>query len=394
MRKRFAIFLAALVSLLIVAAACTKPADDGAGGDDKAKKVIKIAYVGPKTGDAANLGLNILAGVQLAVEEANKSGDLDVTIKLEEFDTQGDPAQAQTLKDKFISDKEIIGIVGPAFSGESKAVLPSLDEAGLVMVSASATNAGLPTVVADTKVFHRVIPDDDVQGKGLTDYFVKVLKPKSVAYVHDNSEYGKGLSDGTQKLNEDAGLKTAVVEAVDPKASDFSAAVNKVKGSGADLLFYGGYYAEAGRLAKQLKDGGYKGKFISGDGALDPGFVQNAGSQGEGALISCPCKLATEDGEGDLGTFAKAYKAKHNKVPGTYSTEGYDSANILIEGISKGNTTREKLLQFVEELDSFAGVSKDISFEDNGNVKSSDVFVYEIKGGKIVLVGGTAELTK
>lgn len=393
MRKRFAIFLAALLSLLIVGAACTQPADDDAG-DDKAKKVVKIAYVGPKTGDAANLGLNILAGVQLAVEEANKSGDLDVTIELEEFDTQGDPAQAQTLKDKFIGDEDIIGIVGPAFSGETKAVLPSLDEASLVMVSASATNAALPTVVTGTSVFHRIIPDDDVQGKGLTDYFSKVLKPKSIAYVHDNSEYGKGLAEGTQKLNEAAGLKTAVVEAIDPKASDFSAAVNKVKGSGADVLFYGGYYAEGGRLAKQLKDGGYRGKFISGDGALDPGFVQNAGSQGEGALISCPCKLATEDGEGDLGKFAKAYNAKHSKVPGTYSTEGYDAANILIEGISKGNTTREKLLEFVEGLDSYEGVSKDISFEDNGNVKATDVFVYEVKGGKLVLVGGTAELTK
>jgi branched-chain amino acid transport system substrate-binding protein len=387
-----------MLGLSLIVAACgsddetgttdTTAASDGGGGGGE---TYKLAFVGPLTGDAANLGINIRNGMKVAIEQSNAANDF--TIELEEFDTQGDPAQATTLKDDFIGDDSILGVVGPTFSGETKALLPSFDEAGLVMISASATNADLPTVVPDTPVFHRVIPDDNVQGAGLTDYITKVLGSKNVAYVNDNSEYGKGLADGTQSLLEAAGVTTVAVEAVDPKSQDFSAAVNAVKAASPDLVFYGGYYAEAGRLRKQLVDAGVDAGFLSGDGALDPGFIESAGAGGEGAQISCPCNLATEDNEDTrLADYAKAYKELNGAPAGTDSTEGYDATNILIEGIKAGNVDRAALTDYVEGIDTYDGLSKPISFEDNGNVKATDVFVFEIKDGKIVLVGKTSEL--
>src|SRR5205807_4900453 len=105
---------------------------------------VAIGFVGPKTGDNANLGLNIVGGAKLAVDQARKAG---INVVLKEFDTQGDPAQATTLKDQFVNDTQIVGLIGPTFSGETKAVLPALQDAGLVMISASATNAKLPTIV-------------------------------------------------------------------------------------------------------------------------------------------------------------------------------------------------------------------------------------------------------
>src|SRR5207248_2037007 len=147
-------------------------------------KTATIAFVGAETGDNANLGINILGGVKLAVDQVNKANP-KVKIELKDFDTAGDPAQASTLKDKFVNDQSIVGIVGPAFSGETKAVLPDLQGAGLVMISASATNAGLPTVVPNATVFHRVIPDDDVQGKGIADYITKKLHVKKMAFIDD-----------------------------------------------------------------------------------------------------------------------------------------------------------------------------------------------------------------
>ena len=388
-----------LIGLSLIVAACgddddtattdtTAATDDGGDGGGE---TYTLAFVGPLTGDAANLGINIRNGMKVAIEESNAANDF--TIELEEFDTQGDPAQATTLKDDFIGDENILGVVGPTFSGETKALLPSFDEAGLVMVSASATNADLPTVVPDTPVFHRVIPDDNVQGAGLTDYITKVLGSTNVAYVNDNSEYGKGLADGTQALLEAAGVATAAVEAVDPKSQDFSAAVNAVKAAGPDLVFYGGYYAEAGRLRKQLVDAGVDAAFLSGDGSLDPGFIESAGAGGAGAQITCPGNLAPEDSDDPrLVDYAKAYKELNGVDAGTYSTEGYDATNILIEGIKAGSTDRASLVEYVEGIDSYDGISKPISFEENGNVKATDVFVFEIKDGKIVLVGKTSEL--
>ncbi|HVF33159.1 MAG TPA: branched-chain amino acid ABC transporter substrate-binding protein [Acidimicrobiales bacterium] len=397
-RTRFWRFPALLVVAAMLFAACGS--DDGgdgevtsgseSGGGDV--ETYALAYVGPKTGDAANLGINILNGAKVAIAEFNEENE-DIQVELKEFDTQGDPAQAPTVKDKYVNDEEILGIVGPAFSGETKAVLPSLEEEGLVMVSASATNKDLPTVVPNSKVFHRMLADDQAQAAGLAKYFTTKLKPKTLAIVHDNSEYGKGLAVD-QLAPQLSGITVSVTEAIDPKSDDYSAAVNKVKAANPDAVFFGGYYEEAGKLKKQLVDEGVKATFVSGDGSLDPGFIEAAGAAGaEGAQLSCPCNLATEASEGELGAFAKAYKELNQVDSGTYSTEGYDAARLLLAGIKAGNTTREKLLDYVEGLTTVEdAISKEIEFAENGNIKAQGVFLFQVKGGKIVPLLATDDL--
>src|SRR5947209_16297815 len=164
--------IALLVSMVLLGACGGGGGDknkSAEGGSTNGKKTAVLGFVGPLTGDSANLGVNIRDGAKVAIDEWNKKGGA-IAYQLREFDTQGLPEQAQGQKDKFIPDSSIVGIVGPAFSGETKAVLPDLEQAGLVMVSASATNAALPTIVPNSKVFHRIIADDDVQAQGVTEY--------------------------------------------------------------------------------------------------------------------------------------------------------------------------------------------------------------------------------
>jgi branched-chain amino acid transport system substrate-binding protein len=243
----------------------------------------------------------------------------------------------------------------------------------------------LPDVVPHESVFHRDIADDGLQASGIATYLANTVKPKSLAVVNDNSEYGKGLADQVQKLSTDKGIKLATSQVVDPKAQDFSATVTAVKSSGADVVFYGGYYAEAGRLRKQLVDAGVKGTFISGDGSLDPGFITAAGTaDAEGAFLTCPCNLAFATSTGSLKTFYDNFKKTIGKEPGLYSPEAYDAAKILIQGIKAGNDTRAKLANYIShDLGTYQGVSKSISFEPDGNIKSTQFFVFDVKDGKI-----------
>ena len=387
-RFRLAGLLAVLMLVALGFAGCGDDDDEGSSsvsGTGGTKEKVVIAYVGPLTGEAANLGINIRNGAKTAVEEYNKKSDAKYTVELKEFDTQGDPAQATTVKDQYINDQSIIGILGPAFSGETKAVIPALQEAGLVMISASATNKDLPTVVPNSTVFHRVIADDTFQGKGIGEYIVDSLKAKALVVIDDNTEYGKGLADDTVKAVEAKGGKATKRVTLDPKATDFSAAVNDAKSANPDVIFYSGYYAEAGRLKKQLTDAGVKATFISGDGSLDPAFITAAGAAAaEGALLSCPCNLATDASTGKLGDFFKSYKAVNGRDPGTYSPEAYDVANVFIKGFEAGNTTRAKMLNYVEnDFTSHEGISKTIEFEENGNIKEPSLYVFEVKGGKI-----------
>ena len=328
----------AAVSVAALMLAACGSSDDDDGNAASGEQTYKFAFVGPLTGPNANLGINIRYGAEVAIEEANAAGG-DAKFKLVPFDTQGAPDQATTAKDRFINDPSIRGVVGPTFSGETRAVTESLQAAGLVMVSASATATNLTDTVPNQTVFHRLVPDDDVQGQGVTDYVTKKLTVKTAAYVNDNADYGKALADGTRGLLEKAGVNTVLNETIDPKSQDFSAVVNQIRAltPPPDMIFYGGYYSEAGRLKKQLTDGQVNVRFLSGDGSLDVGFVASAGvPAAEGVQVTCACKLATEDAPGKLGEFAKAYQAKWNTPPATYSTEGYDAANILIAGIKAG----------------------------------------------------------
>jgi branched-chain amino acid transport system substrate-binding protein len=374
--------LAILAVAALTLSACGDGDDDTTtGAGQTSSRTYTIGFVGALTGDNANLGINIRDAVKVAIEQENR-GD-GPKIELREFDTAGDPAQATTIKDRFLGDQNVLGIVGPAFSGETKALIPSIQDAGLVMVSASATNKDLPTVVPNASTFHRVIADDALQAGGIVAYLAKD-NPRSVMVVHDNTEYGKGLADDVVKQATDRRITVAGTEIVDPKAQDFSATVNKVRSANPSHVFYAGYYAEAGRFKKQLTDANVRATFVSGDGSLDPGFTTAAGvAAAEGARLTCPCNLSLETSTGKLKTFYDDFKRIIGKEPGLYSPEAYDSAKILIAGIKAGNTDRPKLLQYVEGLGKYEGISKDIEFEPNGNLKSKTFFVFQVKGGKI-----------
>ncbi|MBA2609429.1 MAG: branched-chain amino acid ABC transporter substrate-binding protein [Actinobacteria bacterium] len=386
---------AVILSLALVSTACGSDddggnnADDGDGGGN-AKK-YSIAYVGPKTGDAANLGINILYGAQLAVKQFNASQS-DVKITLKEFDTQGAAAQAPAQLALYKDDASILGIVGPAFSAETKAVIPELQKAGLVMISSSATNADLPNVVNPETIFHRALPDDKAQGAGIAQFLKEKHAGKSVYYIDNGDDYGKPLADGVRAVATANGNPSKGNTSINEKDDLFSAAVNAAQAAKSDVIFYGGYYAAAGKLSKQLSDKGVTATFITGDGSLDPGFLTNAGAGAEGNIVSCPCNLATESSTGALKTFTNDYKAEFTKDPGTYSSEAFDAANILMKGIKAGNTTRPKLLAYVEGLGTYDGISKTIAFEDNGNLKATTVYFFVVKNGKFAPLTNTDEL--
>lgn len=398
MRRRASHFLSLVAVLALVGSACAQQ-QTGGGGEET---IVKLAFVGAETGPYTPLVIHAIRAARLAIDEANDSGDLDnVRIVFSVFDSQASPDQAVTLADQFLPEEDFIGLMGPAFSGESRAILPSLQEEGLVMISPSATATQLPFAVCGedatecdkATVFHRVVPDDDVQGQAVSDYVTKVLKFTTMAYAHDNTDYGKGVAEGTRDLLTKAGVTAAVTATIDPNAQIFSDAVNQIIRSRAPAVFYGGYAPQAGPLAKQLKDAGYTGKFISGDGSLDQAFVKAAGTGGEGSLLTCACRLAGPTSEGELGDMAKRYKEKYGLDPGVYAGEGWDAAQIFIAGIKAGNTTRKKMHDYVEKLTTIDyALSKEVEFLENGNQKPTDVFVHEVKDGKITLLGTIAEL--
>jgi len=362
----------------VVAAALALSACGGTSGDESgdsaSASAVKIGFFGALTGDAANLGQNIKKGAQLAIDQYNATNP-KTKITLVDYDSQGNPDQAPGLAKKAIDDKDVIGIVGPAFSGESKAADPLFNEAGLVTISASATNPAL----ADNgwKTFYRVLGNDASQGPAAAKYIKDVLQAKRVVVVDDASEYGKGLAEIAKK---DLGSLVVDTDTIQQKQTDFGPTVTKIKSAKADAVFFGGYYAEAGLIKKQMVDAGVTSKFVVGDGVKDEGFVTAAGEKAaEGTIMTCPCLPPDKAG----GTFFADYKKAFNAEPATYGAEAFDAATIMIAAIKAGKTSRADVLSFVKSYDQ-PGVTKQLKFNDKGEPENVTIWAYKVEGGKIV----------
>ena len=369
--------LAALVATAgLTLSACGTTEDSssgGGGGGDSANCEATLAFFGPQTGPAAGLGEPIINGAQLAVDQYNEEGDCEVT--LEKIDSQGSPDQAPSLATEAVGNDAIIGIVGPAFSGESAAAGPIFSDGGLPTISPSATNPALSENGWDT--FHRALGNDATQGPAAAAYIRDTVAAKSVFVIDDASEYGAGLAGIVQDELGDTVIDTDTIQV---GQTDFSATATKVGSSDADTVFFGGYYAEAALLVKQLRDAGFEGTFVVADGVKDPGFVEGGGDAAEGTVITCPCIPAEDPAVAD---FASAYEAEFGGPPGTYAAEAYDAAKIFLDGITDGATTREDMLEFVNNYDE-AGITKQLKFDETGEPADVHVYAYKVEGGEIV----------
>ncbi|MFB9834989.1 branched-chain amino acid ABC transporter substrate-binding protein [Actinoallomurus acaciae] len=382
---KFTGVIAVSAALALGASACGDSGSGGSKGD-----TVTIGFLGDLTGENSGIVIPPKQGAQLAFDQYNATNP-KVKIQFKTYDSQGKGEQAVPLVKQAITKDKIAGLIGPTFSGESAQADPVLEEGKVPNISSSATNAALAT--HGWKFWHRLIANDNVQGAGIGNFISSNLKAKKVFIIHDSSEYGKPLAETVKANVEKAGVKTSE-DAIDPQGSDYSSTVNKAKAFNPDAIFYGGYYAQAGKLVKQLREGGVKGRFLSGDGSLDKGLAQGAGgTTADGTIIGCPCLI---DPTGSAGAaskkFAQEYKAKFNADPAIYSAEAYDAATAFIAAVKAGNTTPEKINTFLSTIDQ-PGVSKQIKFSSAGEPTATDVYVYEVKGSELPLLGNSKTAT-
>jgi branched-chain amino acid transport system substrate-binding protein len=365
--------VAVVAALALTGCGSSSSGNTASGNGGKKCGNYAIGFFGALTGPAANLGKSEEKGAKLAVDQYNqKNPSCKVTLK--DFDSQGDPAQATNLAKQVIDDKSVLGVVGPAFSGESDAADPLFEQGQVPTITASATETTLNS--HGWKFWHRILGNDDSQGPAAATYIADILKAKKVFVIDDASAYGKGLATTVKaKL----GSKVVGTDTIQQKQTDFSATVTKVKSSGADAVFFGGYYAEAGLIRKQLSGAGVTATMVVGDGVKDPGFIAAAGKKAaEGTIITCPCLPPNKS-----GSFAADYQAANGSPPGTYGAEAFDAANVFLAGIKSGITDRVKLNDFVTAYNG-QGATKQVAFSSNGEVTNVVVWAYKVHNGQIV----------
>jgi branched-chain amino acid transport system substrate-binding protein len=356
-----------------------------------AKPTYTIGYEGPLSGGNQQLGLNMVFGVQLAINQANASGKLKFKLKLRTYDDQGDPTISPTQAQAAVHNKSLVAIVGPAFSGATAASEPYYSAAHVATVSPSATRVSLATNGWNN--FFRVVADDGVQGPADANYLVTKKGFKTVYVVNDGTSYGAGLASAlaAQATTDGATVTTATVPGTSQcqngtaSATEYSAAATQAVASHAAALFYGGYYCDLGLFLGALKSAGYSGTIMSGDGSLSPALIQGTtpASAADGVLLTCACATSTNH------KFNSAYSAlsHFSAANATYAAEAYDATNAVINAMkSLKHVTRSGIVSALHKL-TYKGLTKVVKFQSNGNIAGSAIFVNKVTSGAIVQLG-------
>ncbi len=377
MKKQRLISVAAVIALAAGSAVAVAPASNAAA------RVVTIGYQGPLTGEEAQVGIDELNGVKYAVKLFNAKNKGKYVVKIVSIDDQGSGTEAAKVAPGAASNKKILGIVGPAYSGATIASLPFYKQTNLPLISPSATRVSITDPAQGLigfPVFHRIPVTDRVQGPALYKLATKGVSSPKVFVIDDQSPYGVGLVD-YMKLG---GAVLAGQDSVPDKTTDWSATISKVKSANANVVIFTGYYAQAATLYRQLRDSGYTGVLAGGDGVLSPGILTLASASIlEGVRLTggtVPLSEISAKLEAD-------FKAKMGVSSGTYAAESIDAANIFLSCISKGVSTRDAMLKCVKAYKGKSITGSSLSFDKYGDTAGGVMNGFEIKGGAIKYTG-------
>jgi branched-chain amino acid transport system substrate-binding protein len=381
-----------LGALLLVVAGCSR--DSGGGDAAEEQKTVKIGVVAPLTGNLSELGLGIKNGVDLAVRQANEKGTVPgYEVVLAAEDDAADPATGANAANKLASDPQVAAVVGTLNSSVAQSVAPVLAKANITQISPANTN---PTLTRGPKpddapkriwpTYMRVATTDSFQGPFAADYALGEGGFKSAFVIHDKKTYGQGLAETFSNRFKEKGGTIAGTETVNENDRDFGAVVTQVNNSNADLVYYGGEYPAAGPLAAQLKERGFKGPLMGGDGIYSSDFFKGAGDKAEGTLATSIGEPVSELESAQQ--FVKDYDAAGFKESySAYGAQSYDAANIIIQGLAKAlpnaesvEAARPQIVEAVGATSGFAGVTGEHSFDEYGDTSNRALTVYKATG--------------
>ena len=339
---------------------------------------LKIGVLVPTTGSEATYGQDMANSVQIAMDEINAAGGVNGdTFSMVVGDDGCDAQQAVNAASK-LAASGIVGVVGGYCSGATIPTLKIFGDAKLPMVIPAANSTKLIPANPGNAFMINSTGNDQV-AKALDVFKAKGVK--ALAIVNEGDAYSQDLATLAQTAFTAAGGSVPSFETVNKGEQDFSSVVTKIKASGADAVFWTAYYADGGPFIKQLREGGYTGLIIVGDGSTSTELFKLAGNDAaEGVLaLSSP----TADFLPTAKAFTDTYKAKFGgTAPGPYAALSYDGMKLLAAAIkTAGGTDSAKVIDALQKSDFKDGLAGKIVFRDDKTLARSNFIVLEGKGG-------------
>ena len=310
----------ALIALPLVAAPLAAHAD------------ILIGIAGPMSGKDAAFGEEMRQGVDKAIADINaKGGLLGQQLRSILADDRCDPDIAAKAADALVAQRVAV-VIGHFCSSASIAASITYAGSNLVEISPSSTNPEY-TERGLINVF-RVTGRDDAQGRVAADYLALNFRGKTFAVLDDKQTYGRGLAMSFANAMAAKGLKPVLTDEVDPGQQDFGDLIGRLAAAKVDIIYYGGYYAEAGLLVRQAHDKGLSILLVGGDGLNDPKFWSTAGDAGEGTLMT----FGADPKQDPENAALVKYFTSHNYQPEGYTLYSYAALQVWADTVARKNS--------------------------------------------------------
>jgi len=333
----------------------------------------------PLTGEVASYGQKAKRGIEMAVEDQNtKGGLLGKQIVVDFQDDRNDKKEAVSIMTKFATMDKVPVVFGSAGSGASLAIAPLANRYKVVLISPISSSTQLSTEGGD--FFFRTCPADDLQAEVLAKW-VFDSGAKKVAVVYTNNSWGKPLAEGFRTKFTALGGQVINEEGVQENSADFRTIITKLKGmAGLDAVVSPTYPKEGGVFVRQAKELGLNVPLYGGDNWGSPEFRTLAGDAAGGVFYTAP----SENSSPVLSDFTQRYKTKYGEEPDVFGSYSYDAASAIFRALEAARVAdptkiREALLKV-----SFQGVSGEVSFRPNGDLKSEAFAKKTIKNGQAV----------
>ena len=367
------LFFALLVmSLLTTLAGCAPTAQSN---------TIKIGLQAPLTGSFAAEGQWAQQSVGIAAQLINdKGGVLGKKVEIVVVDDASNPKDSALAAQKLISQglKEVIASYGSSVTAPAADLY---DTNKVVSVGYGCTAVRL-TMDKQRPYFFRTAGRDDTQSEFFAKFAVETLGAKTIAVMHDNQDYGKGVASDAIKFLQpyvDAGkVKVVYYDAITPGESDYSAVISQIKALNPDVWFYTAYYSEAALLLKQGREAGVTSIFIGNNSVPTPEFEKIAGAKVIAGSIHLNEPMPQFLSFPESKAFLDAYKAKYNELPGSiWAVYAADALNALVSAIGKaGSTDPDKVAAAMRSMTDATGITGPLLFTERGDRKNIPYYAY------------------
>jgi branched-chain amino acid transport system substrate-binding protein len=335
-----------------------------------ARAEIRIGVATPLTGPYAWNGEQTRAGADQAVQDLNaRGGVLGEPLTTVLVDDYCDPDQALAAAHKLVAEG-VPFVVGHQCSGAAIPASTIYEDASIILISPAATNPQLTD--RGLRYTFRTCGRDDLQGTMIGDHIAKTWPGADIAIVHDGQAYGQGVAAEAKRRLDQLSIATALFEEVQPGQTEFSDLVASFESRSIDVVFYGGYQAEAGLIVRQTRERLPELAFVVPDGVASEDFWLIAGDAAEGIPMTFYMDAAQQP---TAAAVVAEFRAGGTDPIGS-ELYAYAAVQAWVQAVEQAGTTDAAPVAEALRREQFDTVLGPIGFDAKGDVTGFDPFVW------------------